>query len=119
MKKRLTISLLFLCALVAAASPKGGTFNSRNQLRKSFLCPPDSIKVGCYYYWVNEIVDPKGVKADLQWMKDNGITLAFLATDCRIMEDGTTIRFTDDSKFEVTFPDGTHETWDPVHDEGQ
>ena len=30
MKKRLTISLLFLCALVAAASPKGGTFNSRD-----------------------------------------------------------------------------------------
>ena len=88
MKKRLTISLLFLCALVAAASPKGGTFNSRDQLRKSFLCPPDSIKVGCYYYWVNEIVDPKGVKADLQWMKDNGITLAFLATDIRNRTDG-------------------------------
>lgn len=55
----------------------------RNQLWKSFLTPPDSIKVGCYYYWVNEHVDPKGVKADLQWMKDNGITLAFLATDIR------------------------------------
>lgn len=55
----------------------------RNQLWKSFLMPPDSIKVGCYYYWVNEHVDPKGVKADLQWMKDNGITLAFLATDIR------------------------------------
>lgn len=55
----------------------------RNRLWQSFLCPPDSIKVGCYYYWVNEHVDPKGVKADLQYMKDNGITLAYLATDIR------------------------------------
>ena len=57
--------------------------NQRDQLYQSFLTPPDSIRVGCYYYWVNEHVDPKGVKADLQWMKDNGITLAFLATDIR------------------------------------
>lgn len=52
-------------------------------LWRSFLTPPGSIRVGCYYYWVNERVDPKGVKADLRWMKDNGITLAFLATDIR------------------------------------
>ena len=57
--------------------------HQRQSLRQSFLTPPDSIKVGCYYYWVNEQVDPKGVVADLQWMKDNGITLAFLATDIR------------------------------------
>ena len=55
----------------------------RQSLWQSFLTPPDSIRVGCYYYWVNEHVDPKGVVADLQWMKDNGITLAFLATDIR------------------------------------
>ena len=55
----------------------------RNRLWQSFMCPPDSIKVGCYYYWVNEHVDPKGIKADLQYMKDNGITLAYLATDIR------------------------------------
>ena len=55
----------------------------RQSLYQSFLTPPDSIRVGCYYYWVNEHVDTKGVVADLQWMKDNGITLAFLATDIR------------------------------------
>ena len=55
----------------------------RKALWQSFLAPPDSIRVGCYYYWVNERVDPEGVRADLQWMKDNGITLAFLATDIR------------------------------------
>ena len=55
----------------------------RDQLWQAFLTPPDSIRVGCYYYWVNEKVDPEGVKKDLQWMKQNGITLAFLATDIR------------------------------------
>ena len=53
------------------------------RLWQSFVSPPDSIKVGCYYYWVNEQVDPVGVRKDLRWMKDNGITLAFLATDIR------------------------------------
>ncbi|MCR4914327.1 MAG: hypothetical protein K6A96_01015 [Prevotella sp.] len=57
--------------------------NVSDGLYESFLTPPDSIRVGCYYYWVNEQVDPKGVVADLKWMKDNGITLAFLATDIR------------------------------------
>lgn len=140
--------------------------DSREQLWQSFLTPPDSIRVGCYYYWVNEQVDPKGVVADLQWMKDNGITLAFLATDirnrtrwenpwdgqtfgknkfqsklwwknlhtalktagklgiemglfngatdCRILNDGTKIRFTEESLFEVIFPDGRQEYWNPA-----
>lgn len=53
----------------------------RDRLYQSFLTPPDSIRVG--YYWVNEQVDPEGVRKDLEWMKQNGITLAFLATDIR------------------------------------
>ena len=57
--------------------------NDHDRLWQAFLSPPDSIRVGCYYYWVNEHVDPEGVRADLQWMKQNGITLAFLATDIR------------------------------------
>jgi hypothetical protein len=89
MNKLLPILLLLLGTLVSVANPKSNAADSsRDQLWKSFLCPPDSIKVGCYYYWINEIVDPKGVKADLQWMKDNGITLAFLATDIRNSIDG-------------------------------
>lgn len=30
------------------------------------------------------------------------------------MADGTIIRFTDDSQFEVTFPDGRKECWNPM-----
>lgn len=36
------------------------------------------------------------------------------ATDQRIMDDGTIIRFTDDSQFEIIFPDGHQEIWDPI-----
>lgn len=35
-------------------------------------------------------------------------------TDTRILPDGTRIRFTEQSLFEVVFPDGRTETWNPV-----
>ena len=34
-------------------------------------------------------------------------------TDQRILTDGTIIRFTEESQFEITFPDGRKETWNP------
>ena len=76
LKKNVTNATLYVSSQEQVAK-------QRQSLYQSFLTPPDSIRVGCYYYWVNEHVDPKGVVADLQWMKDNGITLAFLATDIR------------------------------------
>ena len=82
LRKRCFLLLTMLVFTLIANAQTGGV-DSREQLWQSFLNPPDSIRVGCYYYWVNEQVDPKGVVADLKWMKDNGITLAFLATDIR------------------------------------
>ena len=73
--------LLIMLPFVMALKSLGQVHDT--SLWQSFLNPPDSIKVGCYYYWVNERVDPDGVKYDLQYMKDNGITLAYLATDIR------------------------------------
>lgn len=35
-------------------------------------------------------------------------------TDQRIMDDGARIRFTDDSLFEVRFPDGHQELWNSI-----
>ena len=75
--------LLALLSFTIMADAQSGNADPHERLWQSFLTPPDSIRVGCYYYWVNEQVEPEGVKADLQWMKDNGITLAFLATDIR------------------------------------
>ena len=75
--------LMAMLAFTLMAQAQMAYDSLRESLWRAFLTPPDSIRVGCYYYWVNEQVDPKGVKADLRWMKDNGITLAFLATDIR------------------------------------
>ena len=75
--------LMAMLAFTLMAQAQMAYDSLRESLWHAFLTPPDSIRVGCYYYWVNEQVDPKGVKADLRWMKDNGITLAFLATDIR------------------------------------
>ena len=52
-------------------------------LYEDFVSPPSDVKIGCYYYWVDERVDEDGVRRDLEWMKANGITRAFLATDIR------------------------------------
>ena len=81
MKKLVFLLTVLTIACTMLAQTSGD--NKRKRLWQSFVNPPDSIRVGCYYYWVNEQVDPKGVVADLHWMKDNGITLAFLATDIR------------------------------------
>ena len=81
--KKSCFLLLALLSYTIMADAQSGNADPRERLWQSFLTPPDSIRVGCYYYWVNEQVAPKGVKADLQWMKDNGITLTFLATDIR------------------------------------
>ena len=75
--------IISVLAFTITANAQAENSDSRQRLYESFLTPPDSIRVGCYYYWVNEQVDPKGVVADLEWMKENGITLAFLATDIR------------------------------------
>ncbi|MBR1932736.1 MAG: prolyl oligopeptidase family serine peptidase [Prevotella sp.] len=84
MKKILFLFAFLLTIVGVKAQPVPPEHSvARQSLWQSFVTPPDSIRVGCYYYWVNELVDTKGVVADLQWMKDNGITLAFLATDIR------------------------------------
>lgn len=52
------------------ASAQDENTDFREHLWLSFLTPPDSIRVGCYYYWVNEHVDPKGVVADPNGSKE-------------------------------------------------
>ena len=74
------LSLAVLCSALLHVPASAG-------LREDFVNPPPEIKVGCYYYWVNERVDPVGVRKDLEWMKTNGITRAFLATDIRNLDE--------------------------------
>ena len=57
----LILSMLAFTNIVNAQVKKSDSYE---QLWQSFLTPPDSIRVGCYYYWVDEHVDPKGVVAE-------------------------------------------------------
>ena len=68
-----------LAAAVTTAAPTAAS-PCEAALREGFANPPPDVKIGCYYYWVNERVDEEGVRKDLKWMKENGITRAFLAT---------------------------------------
>ena len=83
--KKILLMIGMLCLSMGGWAQKDSSKvdDLRESLWQSFLSPPDSIRVGCYYYWVDRFVDPKGVKKDLEFMKENGITLAFLATDIR------------------------------------
>jgi len=81
MTARKLIPLAAAAALTAGAC--AARADARDDLYAAFCAPPPEIKVGCYYYWVNERVDEAGVRKDLEWMKTNGITRAFLATDIR------------------------------------
>lgn len=71
-----------LAAAVTTAAPTAAS-SCEAALRAGFANPPPDVKIGCYYYWVNERVDEEGVRKDLKWMKESGITRAFLATDIR------------------------------------
>ena len=43
-----------MLAFFLMANAQAENLDTRERLWQSFLTPPDSIRVGCYYYWVNE-----------------------------------------------------------------
>ncbi|KAA6314532.1 hypothetical protein EZS27_034862, partial [termite gut metagenome] len=46
-----------------------------------FITPPDSIKTGCYWYWLNDNLSKEGIIKDLQSMKKAGINRAFIGSN--------------------------------------
>jgi hypothetical protein len=45
-------------------------------IEKGFVSPPDSVRIGVYWYWINDNISKEGVVKDLQAMKEAGITRA-------------------------------------------
>ncbi|MDR1762732.1 MAG: glycoside hydrolase family 2 [Dysgonamonadaceae bacterium] len=72
MKYLYQIFALIILSLVACHTDK------QNMLETGFENPPDSIRVGCYWYWIDKTITKEGVIADLQAMKQAGITRAFI-----------------------------------------
>lgn len=47
-----------------------------SSIESSFMNPPDSVRIACYWYWLNDNLSPEGVVEDLHAMKAAGITRA-------------------------------------------
>ncbi|MDR1336627.1 MAG: glycoside hydrolase family 2 [Tannerella sp.] len=47
-------------------------------LENGFISPPDSIRIGAYWYWINDNISQEGVVQDLHAMKKAGITRVFI-----------------------------------------
>ncbi|MDR1516948.1 MAG: glycoside hydrolase family 2 [Dysgonamonadaceae bacterium] len=47
-------------------------------LEQGFRLVPDSIRIGCYWYWISDNISKEGVVKDLHAMKQAGITRAFI-----------------------------------------
>jgi hypothetical protein len=52
--------------------------NEFSAIEKGFLSPPDSARIGVYWYWINDNISKEAVVKDLQAMKQAGITKAFI-----------------------------------------
>ncbi|MDR1743142.1 MAG: glycoside hydrolase family 2 [Dysgonamonadaceae bacterium] len=70
-----------------------------DSLKTGFENPPASVRVGCYWYWIDKTVTKEGVIADLQAMKQAGITRAFIG----MTGGGDNLKFMSD------------EWWDLIH----
>lgn len=57
----------------------GLTCNGADRLADEFRTPPESVKTGCYWYWIEGNITEEGVLKDLEAMKRAGINRAFIA----------------------------------------
>ena len=64
--------LTVLAALALSGAAKA------DSLSEGFLSPPDSIKTGVFWYWMNGNVSKDGVIADLEAMSEAGIGMAWI-----------------------------------------
>jgi hypothetical protein len=58
-------------------------FNDFDAIRKNFINPPGSVRITCFYYWLNNHISKDGVIKDLHAMKEAGITRVFIGTNIR------------------------------------
>ena len=75
----LVVTFVFSTPAKCAEStrPKGHPF-SLAPLREGFHTPPDSVKPGVYWYWLNDNISEEGVARDLEAMASVGIGRAYI-----------------------------------------
>jgi hypothetical protein len=68
------VSMALAAFLFAPGSGRSQTI----ALERGFKHLPDSVKPGCYYYWINDNVNAEGVVKDIQAMARVGIGRAYI-----------------------------------------
>ncbi|MDR0700115.1 MAG: glycoside hydrolase family 2 [Tannerella sp.] len=75
---KFSIISLFVAGIMSAfcgAQQKTVRFD---ELKANFKTPPADVRVGVYWYWMNDNISVEGVQKDLEAMKAAGITKAFI-----------------------------------------
>jgi hypothetical protein len=67
-----------LTTIATCAILLSGCSNDFSAIERGFVSPPDSIKTGVYWYWINDNISKEAVVKDLQAMKQAGINRAFI-----------------------------------------
>lgn len=70
------ITCVLICFLSACSNVKN--VPSIVTIEKGFREIPDSIRVGCYWYWISDNISKEGVVKDLYAMKKAGITRVYI-----------------------------------------
>ncbi|MCE1197339.1 MAG: hypothetical protein LWW85_00090 [Marinilabiliales bacterium] len=72
-----SLVMIFLASVLQPFSVEGLTGNGKNRsidaLKKAFLTPPDSVKPGVYWYFMDGNLSATGITRDLESMKQAGI----------------------------------------------
>ncbi|WP_276486054.1 glycosyl hydrolase [Paraflavitalea pollutisoli] len=71
-------ALLIICPALLKAQKIPLAKKPLSPLESGFSVPPDSVKPGVYWYWMNDHVSPEGVVKDIEAMQHVGIGRAFI-----------------------------------------
>ncbi|MDR1103067.1 MAG: glycoside hydrolase family 2 [Tannerella sp.] len=70
----------FVCCILALSCAENRAEESAafRTVEEGFRSVPDSVRIGCYWYWISDNISKEAVVRDLEAMKTAGITRAFI-----------------------------------------
>ncbi|MDR1022228.1 MAG: glycoside hydrolase family 2 [Prevotellaceae bacterium] len=75
---KFSVALLFVAGILAVSCGDRQKSVGYDELKANFQTPPTDVRVGAYWYWMNDNISVEGVQKDLEAMKAAGITKAFI-----------------------------------------
>jgi hypothetical protein len=69
---------VFIMTIAVFAIVLPGCSGDSSTMEQGFISPPDSIRTGVYWYWINDNISKEAVVKDLQSMKEAGINRAYI-----------------------------------------